>query len=377
MPDGFRTSREPGQEPRQEPEADEFGPAAEGMPGLIDDVRTVFLFGLFMLATLAVCYAAAEIVLPIVLALILSLVFQPPLRFLERLYLPRIVAALVIVISLVALFFVIGYLLSGPIAAWITEIPKTIPKLQARLSLLSGPIKAAQRALEHLQNLAPGTGPTPIPVQNSPLSERVLSEVRLLASGAFTMVLVLFFLLIAGDRFLRRLVEILPRFQDKRQVVDIAQQIEHDISAYLATITIMNTLVGIATGIAMWLCGLGSPVLWGTIAFLLNFVPVLGPTAGVVLFLAAGLVIIDDPWLALLPPVLYLTIHVVEGETVTPMILAGRFTINPVLVIVSLIFWHWMWGVPGAILSTPMLAIAKIICDRIDRLRPVGHFIAG
>jgi predicted PurR-regulated permease PerM len=209
------------------------------------------------------------------------------------------------------------------------------------------------------------------------MSERIMTGVRQVGGGALEMVLVLFFLLIAGDRFLRRLVEILPRFQDKRQAVDISQQIEHDISAYLATITIMNMLVGIATGVMTWLVGLGTPLLWGTIAFLLNFVPVLGPTAGVVMFTLVGLVMMDSLWTAFLPPALYLMIHVAEGETVTPLILAGRFTLNPVLVMVSLIFWYWMWGVAGAILSTPLLAIAKIVCDRIEKLRPFGHFIGG
>jgi predicted PurR-regulated permease PerM len=242
-----------------------------------------------------------------------------------------------------------------------------------------------QRALEHIENLAPGAGAGggaggaghPVAVQGTPLPQRILSQIHLVAAGAFETLLVMFFMLVAGETFLRRLVEILPRFEDKRQAVDISQQIEHDISAYLATITVMNTLVGIATGITMWLCGLGDPLLWGTIAFLLNYVPVLGPTAGVIMFMVVGLVMMDTVWMAFLPPALYLMIHVAEGETITPLILAGRFTLNPVLVMVSLIFWYWMWGVAGAILSTPLLAIAKIVCDRIEKLRPFGHFIEG
>jgi predicted PurR-regulated permease PerM len=103
----------------------------------------------------------------------------------------------------------------------------------------------------------------------------------------------------------------------------------------------------------------------------------LGPTIGVVIFLIAGLLTIEPLWLAFLPAGLYLGIHMIEGETITPMLLARRFTINPVLVIVSLVFWYWMWGVPGAILATPMLAVIKIICDRIQSLTAFGHFIEG
>jgi predicted PurR-regulated permease PerM len=344
------------------------------------DLKTVFLGALAGLAVLAVCYAGAEIILPIILALVLNLVFQPVLRGLENLYIPRILAALILVVLFVAAIILLGYFVVTAITAWIPQLPHLLPKLQERISFVSRPIASLQRVFDHIQDLAPGGGAGAAPhvaVQSTPISERIMTGVRQVGGGAFEMVLVLFFLLIAGDRFLRRLVEILPRFEDKRQAVDISQRIEHDISVYLATITIMNTLVGIATGAMTWLVGLGSPLLWGTIAFLLNYVPVLGPTAGVIMFMVVGLVMMDTVWMAFLPPALYLMIHVAEGETITPLILAGRFTLNPVLVMVSLIFWYWMWGVAGAILSTPLLAIAKIVCDRIEKLRPFGHFIEG
>jgi predicted PurR-regulated permease PerM len=190
-------------------------------------------------------------------------------------------------------------------------------------------------------------------------------------------VLFLFFLLVSGDIFLHRLVEILPRFGSKRQVVDISQQIESDISAYLVTITIMNASVGIAVALVMWLTGMGDSIFWGTVAFLLNFVPILGPVLGVAIFLLAGMLTDYPLWQALVPAGLYFGIHLIEGETVTPMLLARRFTLNPVLVIISLVFWFWMWGIPGAILSVPMLAIAKIVCDRVRPLAAFGHFLAG
>jgi predicted PurR-regulated permease PerM len=139
----------------------------------------------------------------------------------------------------------------------------------------------------------------------------------------------------------------------------------------------MNLVVGVATGAVMAFCGVGDPLLWGTVAFLLNYIPILGPMIGVVVFLLVGLLSVETLWLAFLPAGLYLAIHLVEGETVTPMLLARRFTVNPVLVILALVFWYWMWGVPGAILATPMLAITKIICDRIRPLTAFGHFMEG
>jgi predicted PurR-regulated permease PerM len=174
---------------------------------------------------------------------------------------------------------------------------------------------------------------------------------------------------------MRRLVEILPRFRDKRQAVEISLHVERDISAYLLTVTLINAVVGIATGLMMWACGVANPLLWGVVAFVLNFVPILGPMVGLVIFLMASVLSLGVEWWALLPVGLYFLIHLVEGEFATPMVLARRFTINPVAVILALVFWYWMWGVPGAILAVPMLAIIKIVCDDLRPLRAFGHFL--
>ena len=343
------------------------------------DIKTVLLGGLFLLAMLGACYVASEIILPIVLAFVLSLLLQPAMRVLERFRLPRGVAAVFLILMLFGTLGGLGAALSGPAASWAQKLPTGIPKLQERLSFLSRPIAAVQKFADQAQGLtqAGEAKPVPVAVQGAGLSDRLLSGTRAFAGGLLEAVLVLFFLLVSGDTFLRRLVEILPRFKNKRQAVDISQQIESDVSAYLFTITIMNMAVGVAFGTVMSFCGVGDPVLWGTIAFLLNYIPILGPMIGVVVFLLAGLLSIDSLWAAFLPAGLYLLIHLVEGETVTPMLLARRFTINPVLVVLSLVFWYWMWGVPGAILSTPMLAITKIICDRICPLMAFGHFMEG
>jgi predicted PurR-regulated permease PerM len=367
-------------------EVEDIAPAAAAPVSVDDnavptawDIKAVFQGGMFFLMLLAACYAPAEIILPIVLAFVLMLVLQPAMRLLERLYLPRGLAALLIILVLFGALAGLGTVLSGPAASWAQKLPEGIPKLQARLSFLSEPIAAFHKFVSHAQDLAPGAEATPLPVkvEGTGLPERLLNGTRSVVSGLLETVLVLFFLLISGDIFLRRSVEILPRFKNKRQVVEISKQIESDISAYLVTITIMNAAVGIATGAVAALAGLGDPMLWGTVAFLLNYVPILGPMIGIAIFSLAGLLSIDTLWMAFLPAGLYLGFHMIEGETVTPMLLARRFTINPVLVIISLVFWYWMWGVPGAILSTPMLAATKIICDRIESLTAFGHFIEG
>jgi predicted PurR-regulated permease PerM len=351
----------------------------QGMPRGAD-IRGVFQGGLFMLALLAALYAGREILLPIVLAIILNLLLQPALRMLERLYVPRMLGALLLIALLFATIVAFATGMSGPAGSWAAKLPEGVPRLQEHLSFLRAPIDAVRQFLQQAQGYVSGDSQsttTASPAIGADFLLTVFSSTRAFAAGFLETILVLFFLLLSGDTLLRRLVEVLPRFSDKRQAIEISQHIEHDISAYLITITIMNAAVGIATALAMWLCGLGDPVLWGAVAFLLNYIPILGPMIGVVMFTLAGLLSAKTLWPALLPAGLYLLIHLAEGETITPMLLARRFTLNPLLVIVALIFWYWMWGVPGAILAVPMLAIVKIICDRIRMLAPFGHFLEG
>ncbi|MGB3864118.1 MAG: AI-2E family transporter [Xanthobacteraceae bacterium] len=349
-------------------------------PDTIDlpsDPIVVMLAILVVLALLCTAYVAAPIVLPIVLALVLKLLFQPGMRALENLHLPRGLAALVLILVFFGAIVAIGAAVSGPAAEWAAKLPDGIPRLQERLKFLNDPVNTLQTFLHRIDGVFTGGAAGGGGASGSAIAAMLFTGTTHFASSFFETILILFFLLVSGNTFLKRTVEILPSFKGKRQAVELSQQVEENISMYLVTITVMNAAVGLATAAAMWLVGLGDPVLWGVTAFLLNFVPIMGPLFGVGIFLLAGLLVLDPLWMAMMPAALYLAIHVVEGEIVTPMLLARRFTLNPVLVIISLIFWFWMWGVPGAILAVPMLAITKIICDGIRPLAAIGHFLSG
>jgi predicted PurR-regulated permease PerM len=354
--------------PVEEPDATE--------PGL--DPQVVFLGGLFVLAVLAVVYIAADILLPLVFAFTLKLLLQPAMRWLERLHVPRILAALSLIIGVFSTIVGLGAVISGPAGTWAGKLPEGIPRLQERLHFLRVPIDTLQTFLQTVEGYGGAKGASVAAAGGgSDLATVLFAGTENFARGFFTTVLFLFFLLASGDTFLRRLVEILPNMSNKRQAVDISRQIESDISAYLVTITIMNAAVGLLVALVMWFTGVGDPILWGAVAFLLNYVPIIGWLLGVVIFLLAGLLTSDTLWLAFLPAGLYFAIHLVEGETITPMLLAKRFTLNPVVVVIALVFWYWMWGVSGAIIAMPVLAVAKIVCDRIGPLAPLGRFLEG
>ena len=353
---------------------DPAGDDSDDMP-LPTDPKTVFLGGLFVLGCMAVLYVAAEIVLPLILAIVLKLLLQPFVRLLESVRIPRAVGALVSVLLVLLAFGGTISVLAGPAADWAGKLPDAIPKLRDGLGFLHEPIEAGQRMIKQIPGFGgePGAPPQAPPVKN--LMGAVLSGSASATSGLFTTLLILFYMLVSGETFLRRMVEILPRFKDKRQAVELSQHIERDVSAYLLTVSCINAIVGFATGCVMWLCGVTNPVLWGAVAFVLNFVPILGAMVGIAVFLMASVVSLGVSWWALLPVGLYFGIHVIEGEFVTPMLLARQFTINPVAVILALIFWYWMWGVTGAILAVPLLAITKIVCDDLRPLRALGHLL--
>jgi predicted PurR-regulated permease PerM len=193
--------------------------------------------------------------------------------------------------------------------------------------------------------------------------------------GVLETLVLLYFLLAAGDLFLLKLVKILPRLEDKKEAVEIAHEVERNISTFLFTITIINTCLGGLVALGCYLVGMRNPVLWGVVAALVNFIPYFGPIAGIVILTLAGFLIFDSMGQALLPAIIYYALHVVESNFITPTILGRRLTLNPVVIFISLMFWGWIWGIPGALLAVPLLMTFKILCDHFKPLTPIGEFL--
>jgi predicted PurR-regulated permease PerM len=358
-----------------EPSPVEADPDDE-MP-LPSDLRTFFLGCLVVLASLTALYVASPIVLPVVLAVVLKLLLQPFVRLTDRLGVPHGIGALLATILLIVALAGLVSGIAGPAASWAGKLPDALPQIQQKLAFLARPISSLEWTVEQLQSITGGGGVPQAGGHSFNIMSALFSGTATVAAGLFTTLIVLFYLLVSGETFLRRFVEILPSFAEKRQAVELTLHIERNISVYLITVTLINGIVGVLTLFVMWACGVANPLLWGFTAFVLNFVPILGPMVGIVLFLMASVLSLGVTWWALLPVGLYFIVHIVEGELVTPMLMARRFTINPVAVILALLFWYWMWGVPGAILAVPMLAITKIVCDDLRPLRAFGHFLEG
>ena len=354
------------------------------------DTQRYCLLTITVLACLYTLHAASVLVLPIIYALILNLVLAPIKDvFVDRLHLPRVLAAAILVLTVAVLAGAIGYAVSIPATGWIARAPESLSLLREKFGFLARPfemlhhgVEQVQQAVEQGAKSAESTTvapPVKVQVQQAPdlqsFGMTLLSGTQAALTEVFTVLLLLFFFAAAGDTMLRRVVEVTPTWGDKRRIVEIVGEIERNISGYLLTISLMNCGVGIACGLVVWAMGVPDALLWGTVAFALNYIPIIGPVVGMVIFFIVGLFTLPSVAEAAALPGIYLLIHVVEGETITPMLLARRFTLNPVLVIISLLFWDFLWGIPGALLAVPLLAVMKIVCDRVPSLVPIGHVL--
>lgn len=367
-------SPDPDQRPR--PNLQKLRDALQGPFG----VRNVALTGLFVLAAFYTLYFARSFFLPIVLALLLSLLLSPVVRALRRLRIPEPAGAGLVLLALLGALGFGVYELADPAAEWTQKAPQSLRQIERKLRDLKKPVQALGRATAQVEKIAQVTGSQgtrTVEVKPVSLGQRLFSQATELVAGGLVMFILLYFLLASGDLFLRKLIRVLPSLEDKRRAVEIARQMESDISAYLSTITLINLGVGLAVwGATAWL-GLPNPVLWGVLAFLTNYIPYLGAVVMIAVLAMVGFLTFDEVGQALLAPGSFVVINLIESYVATPLVLGRRLTLNPVVIFLGLTFWGWIWGIAGALLAVPIMVAFKIFCDHIEPLAPVGEFLGN
>jgi predicted PurR-regulated permease PerM len=343
-------------------------------------IRSIALTGLFVLASFYTLYFGRAFFLPIVLALLLSFLLSPVVRGLKKLHIPEAVGAALAIFSLLGLLVLGAVELATPAYEWMGQAPQSLRKIESKVRDLKKPVQTVSKATEQVEKIAKVSGQDSAPrvqVTTESLGSRVLSKTTDLVSSAVVMFILLYFLLASGDLFLRKLIKVTPNLADKKRAVDIARQVETEVSAYLATITLINIVLGLAVWGALALIGVPNPLLWGVLATFANYIPYLGPILMVSVLAMVGLLAFPDFPHALLPPGAFLVLHGLETFLITPMILGRRLTLNPVMIFLGLTFWGWMWGIAGAILAVPIMVVFKIFCDHVEALAPVGEFLGS
>lgn len=338
---------------------------------------TVSIVGLFILAIVATLYFAQSFLVPVVFAFLLALVLSPVVRFLKKRGVPAPATALVLVLTLLIVVASGAYSLSGPVAGWIDNAPAIGERIMEKANALRGTVDAVRQASEQMEQATQGETAAPEVVVKEPdLIDRAANSLtNMVASVGLTLVLVLF-LLASGDLFYEKIVRVLPTLHDKKQALRIAFGVEREVSRYLATVFAINLCLGIWIGAGLWLAGMPNPVLWGALAFVLNFIPYLGALIGAALVGAVAFVTFDPIGQALLPPAIYLLSTTAEGQLLTPAVLGRRLEMNTVVVFLSVAFWGWLWGLVGAVIAVPILVLLKVFAQHVDGLSGLGEFLS-
>jgi predicted PurR-regulated permease PerM len=331
-----------------------------------------------VLASLYTLYFARGFFLPLTLGVLLSFLLRPPVRFLSRRGIPEAVGAALVLLAVLSAVSFGAYRMAGPAAKWLDEAPATLRNAEKAFAEIRRPVEQMRDATQQVQEMTTiedAGHPPAVEIGGPRLSDLVFGQMRAVGLGAFTVVFLLYFLLAAGDLFLLKLVRVLPRLRDRIQAVEIVRRIQRDVSRHLFTITLINSGLGASVGLAAYLAGMPNALLWGVMAACFNFVPYVGSvaTAGI-LFLAALTSLESVNW-AFTVVGIFLALTSIEGFLVTPLVLGRRLMLNPVVIFIGVIFWGWLWGVPGAVLAVPILATTRIICENIERLNPLAEFL--
>jgi len=336
---------------------------------------------LLVLATIAFLYFARPVILPIVLACVAGMALKPLIRWLDNCHIRPAFSAAMVLGLLIAGLSIGFFQLGRPALLWMNEAPEHMAQLRQRVQKLFPRFSRFSQAAAAVNSLGATEEEQPkvaaVELKSSRVPASLISWTGTFLAGLGESVVLLYLLLASGDLFLQKLVRVMPTLHDKKRAVDISHEIQQNISNYLFSVSLINIGLGIIVSGGLYWLGVPNAGMWGMLVALFNFVPYFGAVAGILSLAMVGLLTFDTLWKGLLPPAWYLLLHLLEANFITPILLGRRFTLNPVVIFVSLIFWTWLWGVPGALLSVPFLVSLKVICDRAPSLSHVSELLTS
>lgn len=321
--------------------------------------------GLFLAMPFAL-RAGAEFFLPLTAALVVAVALVPLLEWLERRRVPSSFAAFVCIALFLSVANIAVALIVVPAANWFARLPERAGQIRANLSPLIEIYSNLERFIDDLVHTfarKPAVATTVAVQTPNSLLEIVASSAPFAAIQMFFAILVVFFFLSGWTRMRRRIIQSRSSFSSAMTTARVIQQMVDSTSTYIGTITIINICLGAMVALALWAIGMETPLMWGGLVAVLNYVPYLGPIAAAILLALGGLMTYPDVWRGLAPAAAFVAIHLVEANVVTPMLVGRRLTINPLLILIALSYWGWVWGTTGALLAVPLLIILKTILD--------------
>ncbi|TKD52222.1 AI-2E family transporter [Sphingomonas baiyangensis] len=310
--------------------------------------------------------AGSPFFLPLTAAFVIAIALVPALEWLERRRVPAPLAAFTCVVLFLAVANAALASIVLPAWQWVRILPERIERIQSNIAPLIDFYSSAERFVNRtIENFATAPAREAATVTAAPPPTGLIDWVGTSAPSAiiefFFAILVIYFFLSGWTRLRKAAITSRQSFGGAMATARVIQDVVDDTSAYLGTITLINILLGLTVAGALWVVGMPTPLMWGGIVALLNYIPYFGPVIAALLLALGGLMTFSDVWLALLPAAIMTGAHLIEANVITPLIVGHRLTINPILILVSLSFWGWVWGTPGALLAVPLLIIIQTV----------------
>lgn len=331
---------------------------------------------LLLLALPFALTAGKAFFLPIVTAIVITVALSPLADAFGRLGIPNsLSAALALVVFIAALVLGVS-LIVQPAADLLASLPKTLQVIAGHIEQWRGDVRMITRLGDQISRLTGARHVQQVVVAAPSVLEQAAYATPTLLFEAILTLLMAYFMIESRVRLRRRLLLDRSDLDASLRVARALRDVQQRVGAYLLTVTLINIGVGVIVGLGAWAYGFESPVMWGGIAALLNFLPYFGPLITGGLLGAVGLGTADSVLIGLLPALLYLGLHAIEANIVTPALLGRRFTVNPVAILVAFSFFSWVWGALGAILSIPLLIILLALFEHMGSPNVIG-FLFG
>ena len=345
-------------------------PGSRQIPG--PSVPTMLLVGIFLILVTAALRIGAGLLLPIAIAGLFTLLLDPLVRALRKLGLSTTVGAALVVFGTLGVLGTGVGLLAGPAAEWVETAPKTLAQVQTKIRRLLRPLQETARKVDQATEAAtPGGVPT-VQLKAPGVLQRLRGSTTSFVATGLTVIFLTYFLLAMLPTFRKKLADLIGTRAGARNMEEVLTEIEVQMSRYLLLNAVTSAGVGLATWAFLSVVGLPHALLWGVVAFLLNFIPYAGALVTVALIGIAALVSFDDTGRVFLVVGGCVAINLLEGYLVTPHLMGKHLPLNPVAIFVSLLYWGWVWGPAGALLAVPITVMLQVTFARIERLRPLA-----
>jgi predicted PurR-regulated permease PerM len=346
-------------------------------------IETICLVVLTVIASTVALYFGREFFVPIAFAVMLNALLRPVVKFLiSTLRVPTPAAAGIVTVTAMLGIGLVVYEMSGPVHNWLVNAPASLTTAQTKLERLRRPVQQMTEVANRIEHTADGsstTAPSTAPVAAAPKAPewaaRMFGTTTRLFSGVVGVLLMLYLLLAAGDLFVRKLIKVMPSARDKEAAARVVDESQSVIMRYILVTAMINASQGFIVGVAMWLLGMPSPIMWALLTFVFEFVPYLGAVVMIILLMLVAFSTFDPLWRILAVPATYLVISTIQNSIVSPIAYGNRLRLNPVAVLIGVLFWWFLWGVPGAFLAVPIIAMIKVIADRTQVAKALGEFL--